>query len=258
MATILFDKIVFGPIKSRRLGSSLGINLLPVDAKLCNFNCIYCECGWNESGIKKAFHPRQEVRESLKEKLVELKKFHNLPDVITFAGNGEPTMHPEFEGIIDDTIALRDTLSPKTKIAVLSNATLIGRQSVFNALRKVDQNILKLDSAFEDTVQLINKPQGSYSTAEVVKNLQAFEGDLTIQTLFVRGTYEGKPVDNATDQEVEAWLALLEQIRPREVMIYTIDRETPAPDLQKVPFEELDTIAKLVVDRLGIPVQVSA
>lgn len=258
MATFLFEKIVFGPIKSRRLGSSLGVNLLPVESKLCNFNCIYCECGWNDSSLKKSFHPRNEVRESLKLKLEELRKFHNLPDVITFAGNGEPTMHPEFEEIIDDTIVLRNEYSPKTKIAVLSNATLIGRDKVFNALKKVDQNILKLDSAFESTVLQINKPHGTYSTQKLVDRLKEFKGEVTIQTMFLRGIFEGQTVDNTTPVELEAWLNLLAEIRPKEVMIYTIDRDTPAPDLIKIPVDELQRIAHEVTNRLGIHTQVSA
>lgn len=258
MATFLFEKIVFGPIKSRRLGSSLGVNLLPVESKLCNFNCIYCECGWNDSSLKKSFHPRNEVRESLKFKLEELRKFHNLPDVITFAGNGEPTMHPEFEEIIDDTIVLRNEYSPKTKIAVLSNATLIGRDKVFNALKKVDQNILKLDSAFESTVLQINKPHGTYSTQKLVDRLKEFKGEVTIQTMFLRGIFEGQTVDNTTPVELEAWLNLLAEIRPKEVMIYTIDRDTPAPDLIKIPVDELQRIAHKVTNRLGIHTQVSA
>jgi wyosine [tRNA(Phe)-imidazoG37] synthetase (radical SAM superfamily) len=258
MATFLFDRIVFGPIKSRRLGSSLGINLLPNESKLCNFNCIYCECGWNSKEAKKSFHPRDEVKQHLKEKLDELKKFHNLPDVITFAGNGEPTMHPEFAGIIDDTIELRNAVSPKTKIAVLSNATLISRPNVFEALKKVDQNILKLDSAFEATVNLINNPQGSYSTQKLVDKLKEFEGRLIIQTMFLKGTYNGLVVDNTTEVEVSAWLELLLQIKPNELMIYTIARDTPAKDLEKVEVDELNAIAARAKQLLGIPVQVSA
>lgn len=258
MATFLFDRIVFGPIKSRRLGSSLGINLLPNESKLCNFNCIYCECGWNSKEAKKNFHPRDEVKQHLKEKLDELKKFHNLPDVITFAGNGEPTMHPEFAGIIDDTIELRNAVSPKTKIAVLSNATLISRPNVFEALKKVDQNILKLDSAFEATVNLINNPQGSYSTQKLVDKLKEFEGRLIIQTMFLKGTYNGLVVDNTTEVEVSAWLELLLQIKPNELMIYTIARDTPAKDLEKVEVDELNAIAARAKQLLGIPVQVSA
>lgn len=258
MSTFLFDKIIFGPIKSRRLGSSLGINLLPNDSKLCSFNCIYCECGWNSPAAHKSFHPREEVKSNLRAKLEELKAEGSLPDVITFAGNGEPTMHPEFEGIIDDTINLRNEISPKTKIAVLSNATLIGREPVFNALMKVDQNILKLDSAFEDTVHLINNPQGSYSTPSLVERLKAFEGKVTIQTLFVRGSYNGQTVDNTTPEELAAWMTLLTEIKPMSVMVYTIARDTPAPDLVKVPEKELRAIAKMVKETLNIPVQVSA
>lgn len=258
MATFLFDKIIFGPIKSRRLGSSLGVNLLPNDSKLCSFDCIYCECGWNTPSAGKVFHPREEVKARLKEKLEELGKQNSLPDVITFAGNGEPTMHPDFDGIIDDTIELRNTLSPKTRIAVLSNATLIGREKVFNALKKVDQNILKLDSAFEETVRLLNNPQGEYSTAVLVERLKKFEGNLTIQTLFVRGSYNGQAVDNTTPTELEAWMKLLAEIKPKELMVYTIARDTPAPDLVKVPEKELRAIADTVTQTLGIPVQVSA
>ena len=155
---MLFDKVIFGPIRSRRLGLSLGVNLLPPTSKVCNFNCIYCECGWNTHDRKPPLNSREEVAEALRAKLCEMAAEGECPDVITFAGNGEPTIHPDFEAIIDDTLALRDELSPSARVSVLSNATMLHRQSVCRALAKVDNNILKLDSAFDATARLMNGP----------------------------------------------------------------------------------------------------
>lgn len=263
--TALFPDIIFGPVRSRRLGLSLGVNLLPVSSKLCNFNCIYCECGWNGSGgtdgadgakTPAKFNSREDVRRLLGEKLRAMAYAGSCPDVITFAGNGEPTTHPDFEAIIDDTLLLRDRLCPQAKVSVLSNATMIGRQSVRRALERVDGNILKLDSAFDGTVRLINGPQGAYSVDETVRQMKRFEGRLIIQTMFLRGEYNGQIVDNTTEREVAAWLEKVREIAPRQVMIYTIDRDTPAEGLQKVPVEQLRAIASRV-EALGIPVSVS-
>lgn len=254
--TALFHDIIFGPVHSRRLGLSLGVNLLPTESKLCNFNCIYCECGWNTGGARPRFNSREDVRRLLGDKLREMGAEGGCPDVITFAGNGEPTMHPQFEEIIGDTIALRDELCPSAKISVLSNATMIGRASVRRALERVDNNILKLDSAFDETVRLIDNPQGAYSVDEVVGNMMKFEGRMIIQTMFLRGEYDGQRVDNTTEREVSAWLALVAKVRPRQVMIYTIDRDTPAKDLHKVPLDELKAIAARVAE-LGIDVSVA-
>ncbi len=254
--TALFHDVIFGPVRSRRLGVSLGVNLLPTYSKLCNFNCIYCECGWNRIGEHPRFNSREDVRRLLGDKLREMAAAGECPDVITFAGNGEPTMHPDFEQVIDDTIGLRDEICPSAKISVLSNATMIGRENVRRALMKVDNNILKLDSAFDDTVRLINGPQGKYTVAGTVSDMKKFEGRLIVQTMFLRGEYNGRLVDNTTDCEVSAWLGLLKEIGPRQVMIYTIDRDTPARDLHKVPVEELRAIAARV-EALGIPVSVS-
>ena len=200
MPTFLFDKIIFGPVKSRRLGVSLGINLLPTNVKVCSFDCIYCECGRNPKKYEeKAVLPsRIEVQQKLKEKLVEMVAENLLPDVITFAGNGEPTLHPEFAGIIDDTIELRNQLSPKTRIAVLSNATMIHKNEVFQALLKVEDNIQKLDSAFEETIKLLDCPNKNFSLTKTVDQLAAFQGKVIIQTLFVQGNYNEQIVDNTT------------------------------------------------------------
>lgn len=254
--TALFSDIIFGPIKSRRLGLSLGVNLLPLDSKLCSFDCIYCECGWAEGGLTPRFNPRERVRELLGEKLREMTSAGTPPDVITFAGNGEPTMHPHFEEIIDDTIALRDEICPTAKISVLSNATMIGRESVRRALLRVDNNILKLDSAFDQTVRLIDNPQGNYSVARTVEMMKLFEGKMIVQTMFLRGSYDGQVVDNTTEREVAAWLELIREIAPERVMVYTIDRDTPAPDLEKVSVEELRQIAERV-QALGIECSVA-
>lgn len=246
MATSLFNDIIFGPVRSRRLGLSLGINLLPPYSKICSFNCIYCECGWNPKGTAPKFNKREDVKKLLRDKLFEMVNAGNPPDVITFAGNGEPTLHPQFAEIIDDTIETRDEFSPETKISVLSNATQIGRPEIREALLKIDNNILKLDSAFDETVRLIDNPQGKYSVADTVANMKLFDGNLTIQTLFLQGECDGRKVDNTTEREVSAWLKLIEEIKPREVMIYTIDRDTPAPNLEKVYIDELQAIAEKV------------
>jgi wyosine [tRNA(Phe)-imidazoG37] synthetase (radical SAM superfamily) len=258
MATFLFDQIIFGPVKSRRLGISLGVNLLPTDSKVCSFDCIYCECGWNpKKREKKAILPtRDEVSAKMEEKLLEMTASGELPDVITFAGNGEPTLHPEFEGIIEDTINLRNYLTPKARIAVLSNATMLHKPSVVRALMKVDDNIQKLDSAFEETIRKMDCPSSNFRLADVVENLKQFNGQVILQTMFLRGTFKGETIDNTVEKEVAAWLKLVTEIKPSQVMIYTIDRDTPASGLEKVTVEELQQIGERV-RLLGFKVQVS-
>lgn len=258
MATFLFDKIIFGPVKSRRLGISLGVNLLPTEVKVCSFDCIYCECGWTPKKYEKkvVLPARAEVREKLEAKLLEMLADKELPDVITFAGNGEPTMHLEFEGIIDDTIELRDQYAPKARIAVLSNATMLHKKGVFNALLKVEDNIQKLDSAFEETIRTLDCPKGNFNLEKVVKQLTEFNGKVIIQTLFVRGSFKGTEIDNTTEKEISAWIELLKTIRPSQVMIYTIDRDTPIDTLEKVPLDDLNAIAERL-EKAGFRVQVS-
>ena len=246
--SILFREIIYGPVHSRRLGVSLGVNLLPLNGKLCSFNCIYCECGWNEDNRvdRPRFNSREDVRDTLKAKLQEMRKEGTLPDVITFAGNGEPTLHPEFEGIIDDTIALRDEFAPNAKISVLSNATQLHREEVCRALAKVDNNILKLDSAINDTAKAIDLPRGEYDTERIIEQMQRFKGQMTLQTMFLRGNHAGEIIDNTTELEIEAWLTAVRRISPRNVMVYSIDRATPCQELEKVPREKLESIAERV------------
>jgi wyosine [tRNA(Phe)-imidazoG37] synthetase (radical SAM superfamily) len=257
MSTFLFDEIIFGPVKSRRLGVSLGINLLPTRKKICNFNCIYCECGWTKDLTKAVSRlpDRKEVFNALENKLIALK--NSPPDVITYAGNGEPTLHPEFQGIIDDSILLRDKYFPKTKIAVLSNSTTISDPNIREALLKVDMNILKLDSAFDSTIEKHNQPRLKITAEEIINNLISFKGNVIVQTLFLRGTYNEKEIDNTTPEEINAWLNALARIKPSEVMIYTISRDIPeGADLKKIPVPELESIASMV-ESMGIKTQVS-
>ena len=254
--SVLYDNFIFGPIHSRRLGLSLGINLLPIDCKLCSFNCIYCECGWTLGGQKPRFNDKKAVLAMLESVLGNMVEAGTPPDVLTFAGNGEPTMHPDFEEIVDGVIALRDRLCPNAKVSVLSNATMLHRESVRRALGRVDNPILKLDSAFDKTAQLIDKPLGNYSIQNVVEQMKLFGGRCIVQTMFLRGEFEGQRVDNATEEEISAWLKLVEEIAPRSVMVYTIDRDTPAPNLEKVPIEELRAIAERV-RTLGIECSVA-
>ena len=247
MATFLFDELIFGPVKSRRLGVSLGINLLPTDNKYCTFNCVYCECGWTDIEGKKIVLPkREEFKQKLEDRLIKLRGTENEPDAITFAGNGEPTIHPDFAAIIDDTIEARDKYAPKAKISVLSNASQLHKKRVKDALKKVDKNIQKLDAGTNEMFQLINQPLGNLSLEQIVNKLLSFDGKLIIQTLFIRGNYKGKRIDNTTDKEISAWLELIKKVNPMYVMIYPIDRDTPTEDLMKIPAAELDSIAQKV------------
>ena len=255
--TVIYPSPIFGPVHSRRLGVSLGINLLPADGKVCSFDCIYCECGFNaDHRAHKPMPTREEVREALEAKLKNMQENGPAPDVLTFAGNGEPTMHPHFPEIMADTLALRDQYFPNAKVSVLSNATMIGRPAVHEALKKVDNNILKLDTINEDYIRELDRPVGKYSVTEIIEHMKAFQGQCIIQTMFLKGEYKGKDVDNTTDDFVMPWLAQVKAIVPRQVMIYTIDRETPAHGLLKATHEELDRIGELV-RKAGIPCSVS-
>ena len=247
MSTVLYPSPIFGPIHSRRLGVSLGINLMPADGKLCTFDCVYCECGFNGDHHPHLKRPsRKEVADALETRLQGMVKEGVLPDVLTFAGNGEPTCHPDFGGIIDDTIRLRNQYCPKAKVSVLSNSTMIHRPDVFDALLKVDNNILKLDTVSPEYIETVDRPTGHYSVEKIIDGLCAFHGKVIIQTMFMKGMSEGKNVDNTGDEYVLPWLEVVKRIAPSQVMIYTIDRETPDHDLLKATHEELDRIVALV------------
>ena len=248
MVTILFHDTIFGPIHSRRLGSSLGVNLSPVDGKICSFDCVYCEAGYNAQGQGKAGLPtRQSVKKKLAEKLKTMKENGEPLDVITFSGNGEPTLHPEFDMIIKDTLMLRDRYFPEVKVSVLSNSTFLHRPKVVEALKKVDNNILKLDSAFDSTMRKIDNPLNKNFTVEgLIADLKQFNGQCIIQTMILRGEHNGAKIDNSTEKEVNALIEAYKEIQPAWVMVYSIDRETPEQNLQKVPKEELEVIAEKI------------
>ncbi len=259
MATFLFDRIVFGPVNSRRLGISLGINLLPSDRKWCSFNCIYCECGWTDRQpfFSGGFPSGGLVKEELKKRLILMQRQGKFPDTITFAGNGEPTIHPEFGRIISDTVELRNLFAPEAKIAVLSNGTMLDDHSVFLALKKVDQNILKVDSAREETMRLLNQPGDGFRMDRLLDNIRRFSGKFVLQTMFIKGMIGNRSFDNTSAGELHDWLKLVEDLNPEMVMVYTIARDTPLQGLQRIAASKLRDIASMV-SRLGIPVQVSA
>ncbi|MCG8582302.1 MAG: radical SAM protein [Bacteroidales bacterium] len=258
MSTFLFDEIVFGPVNSRRLGISLGMNLLPVNRKICSFDCIYCECGLNgELGDKNGQMPsRAEVKSALDNKLQNMLKDNLKPDVITFAGNGEPTLHPDFSGIIDDTIELRNKFCPEARIAVLSNASRLHKPDVVEALLKIEDNIQKLDSGLKETILRLDQPNYPFDLEKTIKQLKGFNGQLIIQSMFVAGEMNGVDIDNTTEADISSWLDALKDIQPEKVMIYTIERDTPYNSLKKVPLETLKAIAQKAEDS-GFSVSVS-
>lgn len=258
MQTVLFHSTIFGPIHSRRLGTSLGVNLLPDDGKICSFDCLYCEAGYNAQGHGTTGIPsRKDVAERLEAKLKAMNEDGERLDVITFSGNGEPTLHPEFEGVIDDTLALRDRYFPEVKVSVLTNATRLGDPAVARALAKVDNNILKLDSAIEETVRLLDRPAPGYDLEAVKARIASFGKQAIVQTMICRGEHDGRTVDNSTEAEISALIEAYKAINPGEIMLYSIDRPTPETRLRQVPKDELRAIAARITAQTGIPVQVA-
>lgn len=257
MATKLYESIIFGPIHSRRLGISLGVNLLALNKKICSFECIYCECGFTQKEIHGKFADKNEVIENLENVLKEMFINEKHLDVITFAGNGEPTLHPYFNEIIDETIQIRDKYFPNAKISVLSNATTLHKDSVIEALSKVDNNILKLDSGLLDTVKLIDQPVSSnFSIENVINGMLRFNGNFIMQTMFLRGEFNGNRIDNTTPNEINAWLEIVKSTQPKQIMIYSIDRDTPVETLEKVSKQELTEIAQKA-EELGFNIMVA-
>ncbi|MCR5395136.1 MAG: radical SAM protein [Bacteroidales bacterium] len=252
----IFDSNIVGPIHSRRLGISLGVNLLPIDGKLCSFDCLYCECGWNADHRGGHLPDADRVMEQLEQKLRQMQSEGAGLDVITFAGNGEPTLHPDFPRVIDRTIQLRDQYYPSAKVSVLSNATQIGRPQVREALLRVDNNILKIDGAYDATIHQIDQPADShYSVRQLVEGMKAFQGQLIVQTMFVRGEHNGQKVDNTTPAEVAAWCDLMREVRPHQIMVYSLDRPTPERLLVRVSKEEMaELVAPLVAEGFNISI----
>ncbi len=258
MSDMLFNEIAYGPIHSRRLGTSLGVELMPLEHKLCTFNCVYCECGWNEPVSHPQLPTRAEVKAALEKKLSDLRAQHVDLDVITFSGNGEPTLHPDFLGIIEDTIALRDQYCPQAKVSVLSNSTQLGRPDVVHALRLCDNRILKLDAGTDTMMRLIDLPVNEQLTVETIIGwLQQFDGDFTLQTCFLRGEHNGDVIDNTTPEELNAWYQAVDRLHPKQIMIYVIDRKTPEEHLTKISREEMESIAAPLIAK-GYNVSISA
>ena len=257
MTGFLFHDVIFGPVRSRRLGLSLGINLLPTHKKHCSFNCIYCECGWTPplSDDPLIFPDRELVSRFLEQSLVKMAEEDYLPDAITYAGNGEPTLHPDFASIVDDTIFLQDKYIPSAKVSVLSNSSMIHDPEVFGALLKLDNNILKLDAGTERTFRLMNNPVLPVNYHDMVVNLKRFGGKVIIQSMFLRGHFKNQPVDNTGEEEIREWADKIREIRPMMVMIYPIARATPVHDLEKITIFELEEIAKKIREA-GLEVKV--
>lgn len=239
---------------SRRLGVSLGINLLPTDGKLCNFDCIYCECGWNRDGVPHLpFPSREDVETALRAKLTELSRMGTAVDSITFSGDGEPTLHPDFPAIAETVTALRDSLAPSARVSVLSNATTCGRPETLAALRKVDNPIMKLDAPTAALAGVINRPQGAYDPETVIRNLEAFDGDFILQTMFLRS--DG--FDSGSDEVLIPWMDMVRRLKPRQVMAYTIDRETPQKSLVKYGADELGALLRPLIEE-GFDIMINA
>ena len=246
------EEVVFGPIRSRRLGSSLGINLLPEKGKICNFDCVYCECGWNKDGRDDTVLPTAEkVRKALEAKLLQCKAGGIPIDSITFSGDGEPTINPEFPQIIDDTIRLRNQYYPNSKITVLSNATMVHKPEVFAALRKVDNPTMKIDAPTNELIERINHPAPGYDIHRVVEALKQFNGNFILQTMFLKS----KDFDSSSPEVLNGWMDIVRTLRPREIMVYTIDRPTPEVGLQKFTVEEMRTLVKPLLDE-GFVIQI--
>lgn len=247
-----FEDIVFGPIRSRRLGSSLGVNILPAHGKMCNFDCVYCECGWNRDGAGDKAYPRlADVAAALEKRLAELSQQGIPVDSITFSGNGEPTMNPDFAAIVDKTIQLRDRFYPSAKVSVLSNATMVGRESVFDALKKVDNAIMKIDASTDELIEKVNKPTGVYRLETVIEGLKKFEGNFVLQTMFLRSD----EFDTSAPEALDRWMDIVRELRPREIMVYTIDRETPDKTLGKYTVEQMAQMVRPLLDE-GFDIQI--
>ena len=247
-----FEDIVFGPIRSRRLGSSLGVNILPSHGKMCNFDCVYCECGWNRDGAEDKVYPRlSDVAQALETRLAELSEQGVPVDSITFSGNGEPTINPDFASIVDVTVSLRDKYYPSAKISVLSNATMLGNENVLKALKKVDNPILKIDASSDELIARMNKPQGNYSLDKVVEKLKEFDGNFVLQTMFLQSDC----FNAQDDASLEKWINLVRDLKPREVMVYTIDRETPDKSLRKYSVAQMQEFVRPLIED-GFNVQI--
>ncbi|MFW6129260.1 MAG: radical SAM protein [Candidatus Aminicenantaceae bacterium] len=238
----LQENIIYGPIQSRRLGSSLGINILPPNIKYCNFNCVYCQYGWTDflylkDKNKPSFPGAREILTAVEE---TLKTLNPKPAYITFSGNGEPTLHPCFKDIVTGVIHLRNTLSPASKTAILSNSTTVSSPDIQKALPKLDARIMKLDVGNEKMFLKYNCPSKGVKLQSIIKGLTRLK-NVTIQTLFCKGVQGNYKKENLKD-----WIQKLKLISPRSVQIYTLDRNPPSRAISSLNKEELLSIHNLL------------
>ena len=224
MPTVIYPAPIFGPVQSRRLGRSLGVNLLPPDGKLCSFDCVYCECGLNADHVPQApMTSRAEVARELERRLVQMRESGETLDAITYSGNGEPTSHPEFKEIVEDTIALRDRYFPQAKVCLLTNATHIDRPKIYEAIQKLDKACLKLDTVNAEYIELVDRPNARYDLPRIIDIMKSLNGRCVIQTMFMKGEWQGKSVDNTGDEYVLPWLEVVKAVAPSGVEISVYD-----------------------------------
>lgn len=246
MSTILFDEMIFGPVESRRFGISLGINLLSSDIKVCNFDCIYCECGYSHYDLQIAnkFTSETVLLDELNHQF-KAGKYEAL-DAITYAGNGEPTLHPHFDSIARSIKLLRDKYHPNVKIVLLTNGSTLSSKRFKNAAPWIDEICIKLDAGNQEFFDTINHPLGKFTLSQLVESIKSLEIPITIQSIFFRGMVNGNQFDNSDPKHVNAWLELIREIRPELVMIYSISRDTALESLEAISKIKLDNIAAKV------------
>lgn len=249
----LLPEYVFGPVDSRRYGKSLGVNPFPLGEKICSFNCPYCECGWtNKHWVGKhdeILWPEVDgLLHEIDDRLVRARDQGERIDAITFAGNGEPTLYPEFKALIDGTIELRTKWVPEARVIVLTNASELHRPEIREALLRADETCIKLDAISPKAVRAINKPHPSLSMENLINQMLTFPSPV-IQTMFIHG-----PADNTGEKEIALWIDTLKRIRPARIDLYSIDRAAPDPRVTRVSAETLQTIADRVRREVGVPV----
>ena len=256
MATFLFDKHVFGPVKSRRLGNSLGINLLSTHYKVCDFDCIYCECGWtHHKPDSKKFIEKQKFIQLLETKLSQLERDKIPVDYITYAGNGEPTLHPYFLEIAKKVSELRDQYFPKCSIALLSNGSTLSKEKIKASFAYIEDVILKIDAGHQQLFQLINRPNEHLQLDDICNNMVNLQGNFIAQSMFLKGNADGVEFDNSDQKVVAKWKEKIQMLRPKYVQIYSISRDTPLESIQPISKERLQNIAEQL-ENMGIHAEV--
>ncbi|MDO8666925.1 MAG: hypothetical protein Q7J79_09955 [Gemmatimonadales bacterium] len=245
----LWERIINGPMHSRRLGLSLGLNILPPRSKLCTFDCPYCECGFNTPKAHGQRWPSPDlVADALRKTIGFLKErgergergekgeiggTSGLPDWVTFAGNGEPTMHPRFPVVVERVLATRDEVAPGLRVGILSNGLAAGKPSIRGALNRLDARMMKLDPGPTGTVNGL-----AYDREPLVRSYLELK-DVIVQAMFV----QGPGFDCGSEESVAEWLGWLERVRPTAVHIYSLDRAPADLAVQPVARDRLDAIA---------------